>query len=70
MQGVSEEDLEAFLAAEALPEALDPGVHPDLDHVPDHHLGEFNVLNSELYKYVTCIICRTNYVEYKRKYQI
>lgn len=41
MQGASEGDLEASLAAEALREARDPGARPDPGHVPDHHLGEF-----------------------------
>jgi len=47
MREVLEEGLEVSLAVEVLLEAQDLEVYPDLDHVPDHHLGEFKfcVLN-------------------------
>jgi len=43
MREASERDLVASLAAEVPREARDLGARPDLDHVPDHHPGKFEV---------------------------
>lgn len=53
MREVLVEGLGVPLAVGVLLEAQDPGVYPDLDHVPDHHPGESKFCVSNCV-YVTC----------------
>lgn len=53
MREASEEDLEASLAVEVPRKALVPEVHPGLDRVPDHHLGESKAFSASQ---IVCII--------------
>lgn len=60
MREASEGDPGASLAAHR--EARDPGVHPDLDHVRDHRLGECpNDASQMVSPTFICNICRTRY---------